>query len=122
VTAGITVLLVEDNDKNMKLARDLLAHRGVVVVPATCGAEALAVAATSGAQVVLLDVDLPDMPGTDVLGPLRTALPGIPVVAVTAYAMKGDRERLLEAGFDAYISKPIDVRSFADTVLGLAAP
>ena len=120
---GLRVLLVEDNAKNLKLARDLLGFRGVHVTEATTGAEALAAAGRHGPpDVALLDIDLPDMTGVEVLVALRgmDGFADVPAVAVTAYAMKGDAERLLAAGFDAYISKPLDVRTFADTVVAVA--
>ena len=120
---GPRVLLVEDNAKNLKLARDLLGFRGIAVTEATTGAEALAAALGHGPpDVVLLDIDLPDMTGVQLLGALRLldGFARVPAVAVTAYAMKGDAERLLADGFDAYISKPLDVRTFADAVVAVA--
>jgi two-component system cell cycle response regulator DivK len=120
---GLNVLLVEDNAKNLKLARDLLGFRGITVTEATTGAEALeAVGRTGPPDVALLDIDLPDMTGVQLLAALREldGFDGVPAVAVTAYAMKGDAERLLAEGFDAYISKPLDVRTFADTVVAVA--
>jgi len=121
---GLRVLLVEDNAKNLKLARDLLGFRGIDVTEATTGAEALDAATSHGPpDVALLDIDLPDMTGVQLLAALRLldGFAGVPAVAVTAYAMKGDAERLLADGFDAYISKPIDVRTFADAVVSLAS-
>jgi two-component system, cell cycle response regulator DivK len=116
---GVQVLVVEDNEKNLKLVRDLLHFRGITATEARSGREALDAVADQRPDVVLLDIDLPDMPGTEVLAELRRldGMPSVPVLAVTAYAMKGDAERLLAAGFDGYIAKPIDVRSFVDTVL-----
>ena len=122
-TGTVRILVVEDNDKNLKLVRDLLQFRDITATEARSGREALDAASEACPDVVLLDIDLPDMPGTDVLTELRR-LPGmasVPVLAVTAYAMKGDAERLLAAGFDGYIAKPIDVRSFVDTVLAAAS-
>ena len=117
--AEVRVLVVEDNDKNLKLVRDLLHFRGITAAEARSGREAVEAAGACCPHVVLLDIDLPDMPGTEVLSELRRleGMASVPVVAVTAYAMKGDAERLLAAGFDGYIAKPIDVRSFVDTVL-----
>jgi two-component system cell cycle response regulator DivK len=116
---GLQVLVVEDNDKNLKLVRDLFQFRGITACEARSGREALDAASDNTPDVVLLDIDLPDMPGTEVLMGLRRidGMASVPVLAVTAYAMKGDAERLLAAGFDGYIAKPIDVRSFVDTVL-----
>lgn len=120
---GLHVLLVEDNAKNLKLARDLLGFRGIAVIEATTGAEALDAVRRSGPpDVALLDIDLPDMTGVELLAALRgiDGFARVPAVAVTAYAMKGDAERLLAEGFDAYISKPLDVRTFADVVVAVA--
>jgi two-component system cell cycle response regulator DivK len=118
----LKVLVVEDNDKNLKLVRDLLGFRGITAVEARTGREAIRLASIDVPDVVLLDVDLPDMTGVDVLVRLRSVagMQAVPVVAVTAYAMKGDAERLLAAGFDAYVPKPIDVRTFVDTVVSWA--
>ena len=119
----LRVLVVEDNDKNLKLVRDLLQFRGITATEARSGREALDAAAGCCPHIVLLDIDLPDMPGTEVLEALRLleGMASVPVVAVTAYAMKGDAERLLAAGFDSYIAKPIDVRTFVDTVVAQAS-
>ena len=118
----LRVLVVEDNEKNLKLVRDLLHFRGIDAAEARSGREAIDAVTEIRPDIVLLDIDLPDMPGTDVLAALRLidGTASIPVIAVTAYAMKGDAERLLASGFDGYISKPIDVRSFVDTVLAAA--
>jgi len=108
------VLVVEDNDKSLKLACDLLRLRSFEPVPARSGSEALDVLRSVVPDIVLMDVQLPDMSAADLLGALRAdeRTAAVPVVAVTAFAMKGDRERLLDAGFDGYISKPIDVATF----------
>jgi two-component system cell cycle response regulator DivK len=105
------VLVVEDNARNMTLLRDVLQATGYRTLPATTGRQALALATRHRPGLVLMDIRLPDMDGTEALRLLRTeARTGsIPVLAVTAQAMKGDRERFLEAGFDGYLSKPIDV-------------
>ena len=118
---GRLVLIVEDNEKNLKLVRDLLEFRGFRTIEATSGAEGLRLAAAERPSLVLMDVQLPDMDGVEALDRLRRepATARTPVVAVTAFAMKGDRERLLSAGFDAYVAKPIDVRSFVDDLLPL---
>ena len=120
---GVQVLVVEDNEKNLKLVRDLLRFRGLTATEARTGREAVASAASCPPDIVLLDIDLPDMPGTEVLTELRglEGMASVPIVAVTAYAMKGDAERLLASGFDGYIAKPVDVRSFVDTVLAAAS-
>ena len=105
------ILVVEDNARNMTLLRDVLHATGYRTLPATTGRQAVALATRHGPALVLMDVRLPDMDGTDALRILRTdpRTASIPVLAVTAQAMKGDRQRFLEAGFDGYLSKPIDV-------------
>jgi two-component system, cell cycle response regulator DivK len=116
--AGELILIVEDNDKNLKLARDVLRFGGFETLEASTAADGIALAAEHGPDAILMDIQLPDMDGTTALGRLR-AEPGtkaIPVVALTAFAMDRDRERLLEAGFDGYLAKPIDVKTFADQV------
>jgi two-component system cell cycle response regulator DivK len=109
--AGEQILVVEDNEKNMKLVRDVLRATGYRTLEASTGGQALLLAATHGPALVLMDVRLPDMTGVEALSRLRmderTAL--IPVIAVTAQAMKGDRQRFIEAGFDGYLSKPVDI-------------
>ena len=115
------VLVVEDNDKNRKLARDLLGFRGFRVAEAPTATEALVSARADPPALVLMDVQLPDMDGVEALRLLRDdpLTKAIPVVAVTAFAMTGDRERLLAEGFDEYVAKPIDVRTFVDGLLEL---
>jgi two-component system cell cycle response regulator DivK len=117
------VLVVEDNDKNRKLVRDLLHFRGVEVIEATTGEAGFQAAVDHCPDLVVMDVQLPDTDGVAVLGRLRAdgRTRSIPVVAVTAFAMRGDPERFLAAGFDAYIPKPIDVRTFADRLLAVIA-
>jgi two-component system, cell cycle response regulator DivK len=109
--AGEQILVIEDNENNMKLFRDVLRATGYVTLEASTGGQALVLAATHRPALVLMDIRLPDMSGVEALSRLRTdertAL--IPVVAVTAQAMKGDRERFIEAGFDGYLSKPVDI-------------
>ena len=110
--AGECVLVVEDNERNMKLLRDVLAASGYRTLEATTGSLAVELAQRHIPDVVLMDVQLPDLDGVEALrrirGDARTAY--VPVVAVTAQAMDGDRERCLGAGFDAYLPKPVDVR------------
>jgi two-component system, cell cycle response regulator DivK len=109
--AGEAILLVEDNERNMKLLRDVLQAIGYRTVEASSGGEALALAAEHAPALVLMDIRLPDMDGVEALSRLRAngRTASIPVLAVTAQAMKGDRERFIDAGFDGYLSKPIDV-------------
>jgi len=115
---GAQVLVVEDNEKNMKLFRDVLQASGYRLLEATTGERAMELAAEHQPNLVLMDIQLPDIDGVDALGRLRAnaRTASIPVVALTAQAMHGDRERFLDAGFDAYISKPVDVVEFVKTV------
>jgi two-component system cell cycle response regulator DivK len=116
--AGELVLIVEDNDKNMKLFRDVLQATGFRTLEATTGEEAVRLAGEHVPKLVLMDIQLPDMDGMAALARIRedehTA--GVAVVALTAQAMHGDRERFLESGFDGYISKPVNVAEFVGTV------
>jgi two-component system cell cycle response regulator DivK len=116
--AGKRVLVVEDNEKNMKLFRDILRATGYLTLEATSGAQAIKLAAEHAPDLVLMDIRLPDIDGVEALGRLRTLAPTtpIPVFAITAEAMHGDRERFLAAGFDGYISKPVDVVELLDLV------
>ena len=112
------VLLVEDNEKNLKLAKDVLEFAGFIVHVATTGEDALTQARTSPPDLILMDLQLPGIDGHEALSQLRGD-PGtstIPVVALTAFAMRQDREKALSAGFDGYLEKPISVRSFPDQV------
>jgi two-component system, cell cycle response regulator DivK len=105
------VLVVEDNARNMRLLRDVLEATGYRTLEASTGAQALELAAEHGPAVVLMDVRLPDMDGLEALRRLRMdeRTAAIPVLAVTAQAMQGDRKRFQDAGFDGYLSKPVDV-------------
>ena len=115
------VLIVEDNPRNLKLARDVLDHNGYRVLEATTAEDGLVLARERHPQLVLMDVGLPGMDGVEALVRLRAdpATAGIPVAALTAFAMKDDRERFLAAGFDAYLEKPLDVRTFPREVARL---
>ena len=112
------ILLVEDNEKNMKLLRDVLTAKGYRVLEATSGEEAVEVSLAERPQLVLMDVQLPGIDGLEALrrvrGDARTA--AIPVLALTAQAMEGDRERFLAAGFDGYLAKPVDLVELLATV------
>ena len=116
--AGELVLVVEDNEKNMKLFRDVLQATGYRTLEATTGEEALELSAEHAPDLVLMDAQLPGIDGFETLRRLRAdeRTAGTRVVALTAQAMAGDRERFLEAGFDGYISKPVDVPEFIATV------
>lgn len=111
-----TVLVVEDNDKSLKLFCALLELRGYRTETAISVAEAVSTAVRVVPDLILMDIQLPDGDGTAALSALRAddRTRHVPVVAVTAYAMPGDRERVLAAGFDAYVTKPIDAHTFVD--------
>jgi two-component system, cell cycle response regulator DivK len=112
------VLLVEDNEKNMKLFRDVLRAAGYSTLEATTGRRGVEVAIEHEPDLVLMDVQLPDIDGVEALGRLRAdeRTASIPVLALTAQAMLGDRERFLAVGFDGYVSKPVDIVALVDTV------
>ena len=113
-----TVLIVEDNELNMKLFHDLLEALGYNTVGTRNGIEALDLACKHRPDLVLMDIQLPEVSGLEVTKWLKDdpELKSIPVVAVTAFAMKGDEERIRGGGCEAYISKPISVMSFIATV------
>jgi two-component system cell cycle response regulator DivK len=115
---GERILVVEDNAKNMKLFRDVLVATGYRTLEATTGIEAVDMASEHTPDLVLMDVQLPDLDGVQALHRLRAdqRTAGIPVLALTAQAMRGDRERFLAEGFDGYLSKPVDVRELIGTV------
>ena len=112
------VLIVEDNARNLKLVRDVLEHVGYRTLEASTAEDGLALARAHRPDLVLMDVQLPGMDGVQALGRLRAdpATNGIPVVAVTAFAMKDDGARFVAAGFDGYLEKPISVRAFPGQV------
>jgi two-component system cell cycle response regulator DivK len=109
--AGERILVVEDNEKNMKLSRDVLEASGYRTIEATTGGQAVELAIEHGPALVLMDIQLPDIDGVEALGQLRAdeRTASIPVLALTAQAMEGDRERFLAAGFDGYVSKPVNI-------------
>jgi two-component system cell cycle response regulator DivK len=109
--AGEQVLVVEDNERNMKLFRDVLLATGYRTLEATTGGQAVELAAEHAPDLVLMDIQLPDIDSVEALSRMRAdeRTVAIPVLAVTAQAMQGDRERFLAAGFDDYISKPVDI-------------
>jgi two-component system cell cycle response regulator DivK len=115
---GERILVVEDNDKNMKLFRDILIATGYRTLEATTGGEAIELATAQTPDLVLMDIQMPDVDGVEALRRLRadSRTAAIPVLAVTAQAMQGDRERFLAKGFDGYLSKPVNVREFIGTV------
>jgi two-component system, cell cycle response regulator DivK len=112
------VLIVEDNELNMKLFHDLLDAQGYETLMTGEGLAALSLAREHRPDLILMDIQLPEVSGLEVTKWLKEDddLAHIPVVAVTAFAMKGDEERIMEVGCEAYISKPISVAHFLDTV------
>jgi two-component system, cell cycle response regulator DivK len=113
-----TVLIVEDNELNMKLFHDLLEAHGYTALGTRTGIEALELARKHRPDLILMDIQLPEVSGLEVTKWLKDDrdLQHIPIVAVTAFAMKGDEERIREGGCEAYLSKPISVSKFIETV------
>ena len=112
------ILIVEDNVKNLKLARDVLEQSGFRTLESGTAEEALALVATNPPDLILMDIELPGMDGFEAVERLKgnPATAEIPVCAVTAFAMTDDRDRCLKAGFDGYVSKPINVAEFPGQV------
>jgi two-component system cell cycle response regulator DivK len=119
MTEPARVLVVEDNDMNMQLVEYLLEEGGHQIIKAASGEEALSIA-RGGEQVdlILMDIHLPGIDGLSVVREMKAddRTKAIPILALTAHAMRGDRDRFLEAGCDGYISKPIDVKTFLTSV------
>ncbi|KZL05863.1 response regulator [Pseudovibrio sp. Ad26] len=115
-----TVLIVEDNELNMKLFNDLLEAHGYATLQSRNGMEALELARAHKPDLILMDIQLPEVSGLEVTKWIKEDdnLKVIPVIAVTAFAMKGDEERIRQGGCEAYISKPISVGNFLETVSG----
>jgi two-component system, cell cycle response regulator DivK len=113
-----TVLVVEDNELNMKLFHDLLEANGYNIVQTRNGLEAIDLAREHRPDLILMDIQLPEVSGLEVTKWIKEddELRSIPVIAVTAFAMKGDEERIRQGGCEAYLSKPISVAKFLDTV------
>jgi len=113
-----TVLIVEDNAKNLKLVRDILQVKGYATLEATTAEDGIRLALERKPDLVLMDIQLPGMNGIDALRVLRAdpATAAIPVIAVTASVMQQDRKMITDAGFDAYVGKPISLNEFLDAV------
>jgi len=113
-----TILIVEDNDKNMKLARDVLQVRGYATLEAVTGEEGVRLAREHRPDLVLMDIQLPGISGIEALRQLRAdaGTSGIPVLAVTASVMEQDRRQITQAGFDGYVGKPISLKGFLEAV------
>jgi two-component system cell cycle response regulator DivK len=116
--AGELILIVEDNEKNRKLVRDVLQFRGYQIAETATAEEGIRLAQERRPALVLMDIQLPGMDGITALGRLRAdpATRDIPVIAVTASAMTHDRQKIMAAGFDGYQSKPINVKDFLEAV------
>jgi two-component system, cell cycle response regulator DivK len=112
------VLIVEDNELNMKLFNDLLEAHGISTVKTMSGTEAIELAKEHMPDLILMDIQLPEVSGLDVIKWIKAddTLKHIPIIAVTAFAMKGDEERIREGGCEGYLSKPISVAKFLETV------
>ena len=116
--AGKTVLVVEDNELNMKLFHDLLEAHGYNILQTKDGMDALRIAREHVPDLILMDIQLPEVSGLEVTKWIKEDenLKSIPVIAVTAFAMKGDEEKIRDGGCEAYIAKPISVTNFLETV------
>jgi two-component system, cell cycle response regulator DivK len=119
-----SVLIVEDNELNMKLFNDLLVAHGYKTIQTRNGFEALELARKHRPDLILMDIQLPEVSGLEVMRWLKDddTLCQIPIIAVTAFAMRGDEERIRSGGCEAYISKPISVMTFLDTVRKFIGP
>jgi len=112
------VLVVEDNEMNMQLFEYLLEESGFVILKATSGEDALKMVDEEVPDLILMDIHLPGMDGLSVVRELKSdaRLQNIPILALTAHAMRGDKDRFLQAGCDGYISKPIDIKTFIPSI------
>jgi two-component system, cell cycle response regulator DivK len=117
-----TVLIVEDNEKNMKLARDILRAKGYATLEAVNGLDGVRLALAHRPELVLMDIQLPDINGIEAFERIRAnpATARVPVVAFTASVTANDRSRIGDAGFDGFLSKPINLKEFVATVQRLA--
>src|SRR5688500_18770268 len=112
------ILIVEDNEKNMKLVRDVLQFKGYETAEAATGTDGVRLAKDCKPDLVLMDIQLPDIDGITALGQIRAdpETRKIPVIAVSASVMPDDQQRIVASGFDAYVTKPINVKNFVETV------
>ena len=112
------ILIVEDEPRNLKLLRDLLQRIGYETIEATDGEQGVELARARNPDLILMDIMMPKMDGIEATRILKTdtATKNIPILALTSYAMKGDRERTLEAGCDGYIAKPVDIQELLKAV------
>ena len=116
--AGELILIVEDNEKNRKLVRDVLSFKGYEILEAETGEEGVRLALERRPRLILMDIQLPGIDGIEALRRIRAEeeTRGIPIVAVTASAMDRDRQQIMAAGFDGYQSKPLNVKEFMAAV------
>jgi two-component system cell cycle response regulator DivK len=122
MTMTKTVLIVEDNELNMKLFNDLLEAYGYLTIKTMSGQDAMSLARAHRPDVILMDIQLPEISGEDIIEWMKSdpELRSIPIIAVTAFAMKGDEERIRAKGCEAYLSKPISVAKFLEVVQSFA--
>jgi two-component system cell cycle response regulator DivK len=113
-----TILIVEDNEKNMKLVRDILRHNGHATIEAPTGGEGVRLASERKPDLILMDIQLPDIDGIEALRRIRQdrALDAVAVIAVSASVMPDDQQKIVTSGFDAFVTKPINLKQFLDTV------
>ena len=113
-----TILIVEDNERNMKLVRDILRHNGYQTLEASTGADGVRIAIESRPDLVLMDIQLPDIDGITALREIRkdASLDAMPVLAVSASVMPDEQQRVVQSGFDGFISKPISIKPFLAAV------
>jgi len=113
-----TILIVEDNEKNMKLVRDILQHQGHATLEAATGTDGVRLAREHRPDLILMDIQLPDIDGIAALRQIRAepALDATPVLAVSASVMPDEQQKIVTSGFDAFITKPIDLKGFRETV------
>ena len=113
-----TILIVEDNEKNMKLVRDILQHQGHTTLEAATGTDGVRLAQEQRPDLILMDIQLPDIDGIEALRRIREdlALDAVAVIAVSASVMPDDQQKIVTSGFDAFVTKPINLKQFLDTV------
>ncbi len=112
------ILIVEDNEKNMKLVRDILRHNSLATIEAVTGESGVALALSERPDLILRDIQLPDIDGIEALRRIRarSELDAIPVIAVSASVMPDDQQKIVTSGFDAFVTKPINLKHFLETV------
>jgi len=113
-----TILIVEDNEKNMKLVRDILRHNGHDTIEATTGGDGVRLASEKKPDLILMDIQLPDIDGIEALSRIRKnpSLDAVAVIAVSASVMPDDQQKIVSSGFDAFVTKPINLKQFLATV------